>query len=320
MIQFISNTVVFIFSAAIVWFFSGMLVESVSRVAKRFHRTEFSVAFFILGILTSISELSVAVNSTLSGVPQVSAGNLIGASFVLLLLVVPVLAIVGRGIRLDHSISPRNLIITFGVIMLPVLLILDGRVTMEEGGLMFLAYLALVWAIERERGRSPNIIDLPGDLLHKAEASWGDFLRIIGGGGAIFLAGHYLVEQAVYFAEFFSVPPSLIGLLLLSLGTNVPELTVAIRSVMKHRRDIAFGDYLGSAAANTLIFGGMAVASGGFKVEVGQFYGTAALFILGVTLFVIFAKTGRDISRKEGYILLSLYGGFILVQLISAFR
>jgi len=43
--------------------------------------------------------------------------------------------------------------------------------------------------------------------------------------------------------------------LFLSVGTNLLELSITITSIWKKHKEVAFGDYLGSAAANTFLFG-----------------------------------------------------------------
>ncbi len=311
---------IFLFSAAVVWFFAGILIESVDRVAKHFHKTGFSVAFFVLGILTSISEISVAVNASLAGVPQISVGNLVGASFVVLLLIVPLLAIAGNGIDLKHTISKKNMILTLAVILLPVLLTLDGNVTKAEGILSILVYGSLVYAIHRQKNTIEEVEQIPAALLEKKHATLYDALKILGGGAAIFVAGHFLVDQASYFALLLDVPSSLMGLLLLSIGTNVPELVVAARSILKRHKDIAFGDYLGSAAANTLIFGFVAIVNGAFTVESTEFFETALLMFFGIVSLYFFSRSGNTISRKEGVALALFYVWFLATQIINVFR
>ncbi len=123
------HVVIFLISLGIIWFFAGILIDAVDRIARRFHKSGFTIAFFVLGFLTSISEISVATSSTLEGVPQVSAGNLVGASFVILFLVIPLLAVAGKGVTLKHALSRRNLGIALGLVLLPSLLVIDGSVS-----------------------------------------------------------------------------------------------------------------------------------------------------------------------------------------------
>ncbi len=301
----------FLFSTAIVWFFAGMLIESVDRVAKRFHKTGFSVAFFVLGVLTSLSEISVAINATIDRVPQVSVGNLVGASFVVLLFIIPFLAIGGNGINLKHTISKSNMMLAWAVIVLPAFLVIDGHVTRIDGIIALIAYSWLIRAIHRQR----ELKKVSGNVL-VLEQKW-DALKIVIGAGAIFIAGRFLVEQAVYFSVLLDVPSSLIGLVLLSVGTNVPEFVIAARSILKKHKDIAFGDYIGSAAANTPIFGLLALMNGGFLLEPSQFFITTVLMVIGLFSINLFARTRGTISRKEGLVLILFYVVFLLVQLAS---
>lgn len=301
----------FLCSAAIIWFFAGVLIDAVSRLATRFKLTGFIMAFFVLGFLTSIGEISVAINSTIAGVPDVSIGNLIGASFVITLLIVPLLAIAGGTVSLRGTVSPRALLMLLAVILVPVLVTLDGNVTQSEGLLALLVYGTVAFALYHTRAPGTFTVETKED---RAEPTHRYVLRVGVAAIAIFIAAHFLVEEAVFVATSLSVPASLVGLLMLSIGTNLPELVIALRSVLRSRADIAFGDYLGSAAMNTLIFGGLAVASGTVMLEPSQFIETGILMAVGFVLLFIFLRTSCQLSRWEGVVLLVFYILFLLVQ------
>lgn len=308
----------FLLSASVIWFFSGLLVDSVDRVAKRFHKNGFTVAFFVLGLMTSISEISVMVNSSLNQTPQVSAGNLSGASMVILFLIVPLLAIMNKGIGLSGSIRRPTLALSLVAIVLPALAMADGRVELYEGLLALASYLALLYFV---RQVPPTVSDVTTmvseELTQHKHATLRDSMIILGGALAIFLAGHSLVEESVYFAQILGIPPSIVGLLLLSVGTNVPELVIAVRSIRKQHADIAFGDYMGSAVANTLIFGCLALISGPFAVEASEFGLSSGIMLVGLPLLYWFASSGFTLSRKEGSILLVVYICFVLAQITN---
>lgn len=318
--EFSGHVLLFFIAAGIIWVFAGLLLESTDHLARHFHKNGFLVAFFVLGFITSISEMSVAVNATLRGVPEVSAGNLIGASFVILLLIIPFLASVGNKIELRHTLSKRSLRLTLVTILLPVLFAVDGNITRSEGIFLLVIYVALLVAIRGQRETPANIGRVPEDLLPKGHSVSRDIVLILLAGVFIFIAGRFFVEQSVYFARALGVPNSLIGLILLSLGTNVPELTIAIRSILKARKDIAFGDYVGSAVTNTPIFALLPIINGTFRVESTEFIATAWLMSLGLIAFYLFARSGRVISRREGFLLLVFYALFLLVQIGNIIR
>lgn len=314
------HVIIFLAAIGIIWFFAGVLVDAVSRISRRYCKSGFLTAFFILGALTSISELSVAANSAIGGVPGVSVGNLVGASFVILLFIVPLLAIAGRGIHLNGAITKVMLALILLVIALPSLLVLDGDITRTEGLLSLLAYGTVAYALYRKR-EPINACDPDEEgIAERLRSTFTDGMRILFGAVVVFIAAYFLVEQAVYFANALSIPNSLVGLVMLSVGTNVPEIVIAIRSLLRGRSDIAFGDYLGSAAMNSFIFGVLAVSSGTFVLESSEFIMTAALFVAGLGLLFVFASSRLTISRKEASFLILFYAAFLLLQIWNVMR
>jgi cation:H+ antiporter len=316
------NLVLFVLSGAIVWFFAGRLIDSVDRVARRFRQSGFTVAFFVLGFLTTIGEISVMVNATINGVPEVSAGNLVGASIVLLLFLVPVLAILGNGIRLKDILTRPGLAVTLFAVTLPTLCLLDGEASRTEGLICVMTYGALLYLIPaRSRPSVEDVVEeVAEELAHRRRSTVADWVNIAGGGVLILVAGNVLVAKTAYFSALLGVPSSVIGLLVLSLGTNIPELVVAMRSVHKHHKDIAFGNYLGSALTNTLVFGGLALLNGAFAVERIEFVVAGIVMVIGFTGLYLFAVSASRLSRNEGTLLVSLYGLFLLLQLGNLVR
>ncbi|TSC78921.1 MAG: inner membrane protein [Candidatus Peregrinibacteria bacterium Gr01-1014_25] len=317
----LSHIPVFALSIGVIWYLSGLIVEATDRVARRYRRSGFTTAFLILGFLTSISEISVAANASIEGVPQISAGNLIGASLVILLLIIPLLAVLGRGIPMKLSMTRENMAFLLGTVALPTVIVLDGSVSRSEGLTLVFLYLLLVFSIQSRRPTETTarrtVEEVEEEIVHTRHAHVIDILKIIAGGVLIFLAGHLLVQESLLFAETIGTPPSLVGLLFLSIGTNVPELVIALRCVLGKRTDIAFGDYMGSSAANTLIFGLLPLVNGPFLLTSQQFIPSFAVTVVGLLLFFRFARSGGELSRKEGAILLALFLAFVLSELLG---
>lgn len=307
---------IFIVAGVVIWFFSGMLITAVDTVARRFNKSGFVVAFFVLGFLTSISEFSVAINATINGVPGISVGNIIGATFVILLLIVPLLAIAGNGIKLNDTLTGRNLFIALTVILLPAILVIDGNVTRLEGVLCVLAYVVLLFGIRNQPSLFVSPPHLTIELLGKRKLAI-TAAQIVFGGASIFVAGNILVTQSVYFAELLQIPNGLVGLLLLSIGTNIPEIVIAVRAILHQQKGIAFGDYLGSTVANTVLFAILALVNGTFVIHSSEFIITAILMTIGFILFYLFARSKDMLSRKEGFVLIGMYFLFLFLQMGS---
>lgn len=296
----------------LLWYCSGIIVNSVGRLATKLKLSSFAVSFFVLGILTSIPEFSVGLNSIINKTPDIFVGNLLGASLILFILVIPLLAVFGGGVKLIHSLNENNLIFSLLVVAAPIFLIADNVLTRTEGVFLILIYVILFYFIEKKNGLIA--LGLEKKIFSGNKHFLEDSLEIILASVIIFLASKFVVSETVYFASFFHVSEFIIGLIVLSIGTNLPELSLAIKSIIMKKKEVALGDYLGSAAANTLLFGLFTLLNGK-RIDVSVYsFRILLLTLLGLGVFYFFSRSKNDISKKEGKILLLIYLLFVISQ------
>lgn len=298
----------------LLWYCSGIIVNSVGRLASKLKLSSFAVSFFVLGILTSIPEFSVGLNSIINKTPDIFVGNLLGASLVLFILVIPLLAVFGGGVKLIHQLNENNLIFSLLVVAVPIFLIADNVLTRTEGVFLILIYVILFYFIEKKNGLMAigQEKKISSDKKHFIE----DSIEIVLAAVIIFLASKFIVNETIYFASFLHVSEFIIGLLVLSIGTNLPELSLAIKSIFLGKKEVALGDYLGSAAANTLLFGLFTLLNGK-RVNVSVYsFRILILTLLGLGVFYLFSRSKNDISKREGKILLLIYLLFVISQVL----
>lgn len=294
-----------------IWFGAGLIVSSVDHFARRLKISAFSVSFFVLGILTSIPEFSVGITALSENKPEVFVGNLIGGIPVIFFLIIPLLAIFGRTINLRHSLKSSHLLLSLSVIMLPTIAVLDGSVSTIEGIILVASYIVLFVVIEMKKGILDNE---EHQMLSLKRYSFMDILKILFGVALVFISSHVIVENTLYFANVLKVSPFYISILFLSLGTNLPELSIAVRSVLSGNKDVAFGDYIGSAAANTFLFGIFTLLSGGEVIAISNFSYTFIILMIGLTFVYYVARTKQRITRRDAYLLLVLYTIFLIAE------
>lgn len=313
----IFHIIIFLVAILVTWFSAGFVIDYVWKVAKFSKRNSFFVAFFLLAFLTSMTEFSVAINSLLNGTPQIAMGNLVGGPFVLLLFLVPLLAILGNGIKFENTFKGWQLSLIIGVIMLPSLFFLQGNINFVFGIIALGAYGLLVWILKENSGTLEEVTQKENEvnIFTTRYEFFMDIGKILAAGALIFWAGDIIVEKAIYFAEALEVAPSLVGILLLSFGTNVPEIAIAVRSLLKKQAIVALGNYLGSASMNTLTFGIIAVVGSPFVVDNTRFLLSFIFAALGMFLLFRFLRSEDFLSRNEGYVLLCIYFVFIGIQI-----
>lgn len=308
----IAHVILFSLSFVGIWIGSGLAIKSVERISRTFKISQFAISFIVLGFFTSISELSVGINSILENDPEIFVGNLIGGSIVIFMLLIPLLAIVGKPIKISLEFQGFNLTASLLVVGLPVILVMDGVIGKLDSVLTIGFYAFLLALTQTKR----SLLERISNINHRSGIIIGrELLKILFGVTTIFIASKFVVEQTMYFSQIINVSPFLISLLMIALGTNIPELSLVIRSIFMKNNQVAFGDYIGSAAFNTFLLGLLSLVYDK-PIQLNNSYLTSLLFsITGLMLFYFFSRTKNSVNRIEGMVLLSLYALFILTEI-----
>ena len=267
----------------------------------------------LLGFLTSVSEFSVGVNSILEETPEIYVGNLLGASILIFLAIIPLLALVGSRLKITPAFQGFNLTAALVVVALPAFLIMDGKVDLADGFIAIFLFVFLTVVIQIKAGvlkRGRRFTQRVGVRTIR------ELLKCAFGVTLIFLASRFVVNQTEYFARIFEISPFLISLFLVSVGTNIPEFSLILRALFKKNSYIAFGGYIGSASMNTFLFGVLTLMNGR-PIILGNNYILSLFFIIvGLMLFYHFAKTRNSISRREALALFLFYVFFFFAEIL----
>lgn len=289
-----------------------LVVRAALGIAKRAGLTNFTIGFLLLGIVTSTPEIFVALQSVLAGIPQLSAGNLLGGSILLLSFVMGSLALIRGRVTLTRGFRWQDMISTCFVIAAPAFVLWDGALTRGEGIFLIGCYSVHAMLIAR---------DGKDGTRHGTVARWRGRWHVIGllivGIVGLAIASRMMVQSAETIIHAFSISPVVFGLFFLSIGTNVPELALAFGALRSKSEDVAVGDFLGSAAANTLILGVLGLLSP-YTAADPRRVGAALVLLASVTAFFLWSFwTGRTLNRREGFGLLAFYAIFVAYELFG---
>lgn len=304
--------ILFLVSFVLLWVGSGLAVNTITKVSRSIRMSSFIVSFFVLGLFTSITELMVGINAAIENKPEIYVGNLLGSSVVLFMLVIPLLAVVGNGIRLNHSFRFKDLISATLVVGFPAILTLDNKIGLIDSIILIVIYFYFVFMLEKQNGSINRIVKI--DIRQKTLIV--SFFKIVAAIILVFTGSSILVNQTPKIGEILNISPFIVSVLLLSLGTNIPELSIAVRSILAKNKDIAFGNYVGSATLNTLEMGVLSFFRSSPAPADGSNY-SILMFVLGLVLFTYFVKSKNDISRGEGVALLFCYFLFIFFEIFT---
>ena len=308
----------FIFSCIVLGWLSSRLVDSLVQIAKYLQWREFIIAFFILAFAGSLPNLFVDLNAVLQGMPQLAFGDIIGGNLIDLTLVMALAIFFSRGaISTESQMVQRSAVFTAIIAVLPLLLILDGKMGRIDGVILILAFsVYAVWIFSKSEHYKKIYAKDHQTPVMDFKAFLGNLVKIV-----IFLllllaASQGVVYSAQYFSSSLGISLSLVGILIVGLGNCFPEAYFAIVSARKEKNWLVLGTLMGSVIVSaTLVLGIIALVAPFAIDDFSPFLIARIFLIIGSICALIFIRSGRKITKKEGALLLFIYIVFLFAEI-----
>jgi len=292
---------------------ADLIEDSFVYISKKLRISEFFTGFVILAAVSSLPELAIAVNSS-NTVPELSVGNLLGATLIMLTLVLGLGTMKFESINFKGRFRRREMFGSMFVILLSILILVDQRVTVIEGVLLIATYIFLLidirYQFSKKKPEEENIMVSARKIYVLLTKSLiGIFLLLI--------SSYIAVESVIQLGNQIDLNESLIGLFVLAIGTNTPELALLIRAKNFDQSKLAIGNFIGSAVFNSTTLGVLAILSGGFVInDFISIIPAMVLICFAAILFLFFSYTGKELTKNEGMMLVGAYLSLVITELI----
>ena len=263
----------------------------------------------VAAFATSSPELTVAVTAAAEGRPEIALGDALGSNVVNIGLVVGIVLLMST--TSAGAISRSDGVVALGMALLLLILLLDGGVSRIDGLVLLAVFGAWIVATTRRalHGRS-DIATTVGETRHGrsiVEALLGLILLIA--------AGRSLVVGAKGLGEELGISTFIIGVVLVSFGTSLPELATAVISRARGHAELGLSTALGSNIFNTTFIVGVAAVLAPIEVELRE--AASTLLIGAAMILVILLGTGGPIRRWRGGLLLGAYCLSLVLALLA---
>ncbi len=288
-----------------------MATKYSAKLAENFHLSKYIVGFVIIAFISIIPETLISINAAIAGIPEFGLGTLFGSNVADLTLIFAILIIyAGRGIRIESKILKNVRLYPF-FLFLPLLFGLNGSYSRVEGVALILAG-SLFYYLVFKNGMEVS------ERLHNGDGKYKNFLLLLVAMAMLLVGSHFTVTSATDLAHTLKISPILIAMLVVSLGTTMPELFYSLKSVKKKDDGLAIGDIMGSVLADATIVVGILAVISPFSFPVKIIYITGAFMVVASLVLLSFMKSGRKISRKEGFMLLAFWVIYALTEFIMS--
>jgi len=312
-----SYILIFIGSFAILFFSSNFLVGGLTKLSKFIGWKEFVVSFLVMAFATTIPNFFIGIISALNKVPELSFSDVVGTNIADLTLVIALSALVSKmGLSVPSRTVQGSSLFTIGVAVFPLILIQDGTLSRLDGILLLGAFAAYIAWLFNKKERFEKIYDGTSEKL-TLNFFTKNIVLLFCSILLLLVSAQGIVKSAVFFSGFLRLPLSLIGILIVGLGTALPELSFTLQAARKSQDWMIVGDVMGSVIMTSTLVLGIVALICPIKIVDFQPFAIARIFlIISAIFFLLFIRSGRKITRREALFLLGIYITFVLVEIL----
>lgn len=294
------------------------VVKGAAGLARRFGWPPYAVGLVLVALATSIPELVVNFHAVAAGQPELALGNAVGSNVVNVGMTLAFAAIAAPLAVRWRSLA-HLLVVLLGATALVWVMSLDGRLSMFDGAILVLAFVAvLAFKIVRGRDESADVREEIEGFTRTSDLLGQNLVRVAIAAALLGYGAWLLVQHAPAVGRSMGLTPLLTGLLPVAIGTALPEMAGAVGAARRGQGDLVAGHVVGSSLVNMLlVLGGMALLAQGLAVPRSFLhYELPAAFAFAALLLPMLRGDMR-VSRREGGVLAVLLLAWIAFELLQ---
>ncbi|WP_456430144.1 calcium/sodium antiporter [Nitratifractor sp.] len=296
--------------AALIWG-ADLLIAQSEKIALRFNISEYVIGATLIALGTSLPEMAASVAASYNGKAEIAVSNVIGSNILNITLVLATVFLLAKKINPHRDFFAKDSSWALFPVLLFVVMSLENNFSRFDG--VLLIFLMLGYLIFLKQSGS-DILALEDEEIEKEEHapfSWMHVSLLLAVGFVLVIVGaEFTVESASSIARSLGVSEWIIGIVMISMGTSMPELIVSIVAATKGKADMAIGNIIGSNMANITVVLGSAALVRDLKLDMHAYLFDIAVLI-AATLMLVFITANRMYSKPAGISLLVLLALFL---------
>ena len=301
------------------------IVSGGVSLAKKLRISSMIIGLTVVAYGTSTPELAASLLATFNSHTELILGNIVGSNVSNVGMVIGISAIFTPLLISKITVS-RWIPIMIGVSLLVVAMSYDGEISQVDGVILIAALIGFtaytIKTVKKQKIQQNETIEneaLEGEYFlskYKIETYPQSFGLIVAGIILLFLGGHLTVDGAVNLAETLGLSQLVIGVVIVAIGTSLPELITSIIAIAKKQTDIGVGNIVGSNIYNILLILGVSSAIVGIPVSSDVFSNYYIMIAFSLVLFIGFRKS---IPRFVGIGLTIAFVAYLVSLLLNFF-
>ena len=288
------------------WYGTEVTIRGAVAVAERFGISEFVVGIAILSIGSDLPELSIAIDAAIKNlragdVSDIVVGSALGSTLGQIGLVLGIAGLFAY-LTMPRTVVVQQGIALLGSVILLALVALDGYVSRTEGVTLVVFYVVYLLRVLSE-----------AVTISEAGAGWwttrlaSAVMYLVVGLALVIGSAELTVSSAMRVAATLNVEQSIVAVIIIGIGTSLPELSISIGAVLRRRSELSLGNVIGSNVFDTLVPIGVAASITRLEFDSDMLrYELPFLFVLtSVVLIFLFGRSG--IQKRHAVTIIAMY-------------
>lgn len=301
------------------------VIVALRRIAKRSKVSVFAISAILMAVGTSLPEMFMGITSALEGVPNIALGVVLGSNIINMALITGLVSLFLGRINIHGKFVKKEIFIALVAGLLPLALMADGVLGRVDGLILLFGYAAYAAGffkdkfgeVVKEHDKESFFYKFLREINHINFDITKEYAKLFIGLALMLFAAEQIIGSAKELATAINIPVFIVALLVVSIGTTLPELVFSIKSIKGGEPSMFFGNLLGSTIANsTLIIGITSVIHPIVIVSFIDYTNAVVAFIVIFLTFWLFVKSKHRLDRWEGGVLILLYVIFVLVEFL----
>ena len=303
------------------------LVSGASNLARHMGISPLIVGLTVVAFGTSAPELVVNILGAMRGETDLALGNVVGSNLANLGLVLGSAALL-RPVTIEGQIVRRELPLLMLATCVLLVMCLDHLLqegspilSRSDGLVLLLLFSIFIYISVNDilAARQDPLIDNVLEMEQTLPARTTDSRRmdaVLIGGGVISLAvgGHLVIVYGSQLAGVLGVSPTVIGLLVVAIGTSLPELVTSIIAAWRKEADLCVGNVVGSNIFNSLLVLPVSAVVRPLPIPTGVVGDILVSLAFGALLLPIFVFGQARMQRTVGALFLLAYIGYMVFR------
>lgn len=294
------------------------MVDGAKKMAMRLGVAPFVIGLTVVAFGSSSPE---TITSLVSGNnPQIILGNIVGSN----------IANVGLAIGLAAIISPIackykeirfELISMMVAVFIVTLMALTGSLGMFEGILLIAALFVFVYLAYRLKRGNKEVVDeideeAVEELIDTPTPMWKCIVMVVLGILFLYFGARAFIDGAVELATIFGVSDLMVGLIVVAVGTSLPELCICLMAAYRKENEIVVSNIVGSIVFNSFFALGVGIIFTTVPVTHYTLVFHLPVMILMTGILALMIRSGNKVTRPEGILLAGIYIAYVALMAI----